>query len=244
MKDYKWIFFDADDTLFHFDAFQGLQKTFADFGLSFTEQDYEAYQPVNKALWTAYQHGQINAQQLQEERFAQWAQQLETSAQVINSAFMRTMVDICTPLQGAISLLNMLQGNAKLGIITNGFTELQQARLERLGLRHHFDILVISEQVGIAKPHPGIFEHAFSYIKEEHRDHILMVGDNPHSDILGGLNVGVDTCWLNVDKRATPEGIIPHYQVSSLTELEMMLSGDSRTTIKPCSSSPQPLIQK
>ena len=229
MKDYKWIFFDADDTLFHFDAFNGLQKTFSTFGLNFTKEDYQSYQPINQALWVAYQNGHIDAQQLQEQRFDKWAKILQISAQDINSAFMKTMVDICTPLNGALSLLNTLKGHTKLGIITNGFTELQQARLERLGLRHHFEVLVISEQVGIAKPHPGIFEHAFSYIKEQHRDRILMVGDNPHSDILGGLNVGVDTCWLNVEKKAAPEGIIPHYEVESLSELEILLKGPRST---------------
>jgi putative hydrolase of the HAD superfamily/5'-nucleotidase len=223
MKNYDWIFFDADDTLFHFDAFSGLQKTFAHFGVVFTQEDYQIYQPINHALWIDYQQGLINAQELQEARFFEWAKRLKISAQTINKTFMMNMVDICTPLNGALSLLNKLQGNSKLGIITNGFTELQEARLQRTGLRHYFDLLVISEEVGIAKPDPGIFEHAFSFIDAHNREQILMVGDNPHSDILGGLNAKIHTCWLNVHNKPAPQGIIPHYEVSSLYELERLL---------------------
>jgi 5'-nucleotidase len=133
------------------------------------------------------------------------------------------MADICAPLHGASKLLNTLRGKVKLGIITNGFTELQQVRLERTGFRDHFDVLIISEQVGVAKPHPDIFEHALSVMGHPSRDKVLMVGDNPDSDILGGLNAGLHTCWVNADNKPEPADIKPHYQVSSLTELESLL---------------------
>ena len=225
MKAYEWILFDADDTLFHFDAFRGLQLMFFQFGVKFTEQDYHEYQTLNKSLWVDYQNGSIIAQQLQHQRFHAWANKLQISPQVLNNAFLIAMAEICTPMAGAVSLLNALKGKIKLGIITNGFTDLQQIRLERTGLTGHFDLLVISEQVGIAKPHLGIFEHAFSLMGNPAREQVLMVGDNPDSDILGGINAGLDTCWLNVDNKPAPEGIKPLYQISSLTELENMLLG-------------------
>ncbi|MDK7347883.1 HAD-IA family hydrolase, partial [Bifidobacterium dentium] len=70
----------------------------------------------------------------------------------LNDAFMNAMAEICAPLPGAVSLLNALQGKVRMGIITNGFSALQQVRLERTGLRDYFDLLVISEEVGVAKP--------------------------------------------------------------------------------------------
>ncbi len=225
MKAYEWILFDADETLFHFDAFNGLQLMFSHFGVEFTQQDYQAYQMLNQALWLDYQNGAIVAQQLQHQRFNTWANRLQVSPQVLNSAFMTAMAEICIPLAGAISLLDGLKGTVKLGIITNGFTELQQARLKRTGLCSHFDLIVISEQVGVAKPHRVIFEHALSLMGNPTREKVLMVGDNPDTDILGGLNAGLDTCWLNVDNKPVPEGITPHYQVSSLAELENLLLG-------------------
>lgn len=223
MKTYKWIIFDADETLFHFDAFNGLQLMFSRLHIPFTLEDYQEYQTTNKSLWVEYQNGVITAQQLQHQRFNKWANKLEISSHDLNHAFLSTMAEICTPLDGATNLLRTLKGKAKLGIITNGFTELQQARLERTGLRDHFDFLVISEEVGIAKPHPGIFHHALSLMGNPAPEHVLMVGDTPESDILGGINAGLDTCWLNVNQRPAPKGITPHYQVSSLSELEIWL---------------------
>ena len=119
--------------------------------------------------------------------------------------------------------MNTLKGHAKLGIITNGFTELQQIRLEATGLDHYFDVLVISEEVGVAKPHPDIFDHALELMGNPPREHVLMVGDNPDSDIVGGINAGLDTCWLNTHRRTAPAGIRPKYEVSSLEDLERLL---------------------
>ncbi|MFI4956794.1 MAG: pyrimidine 5'-nucleotidase [Gammaproteobacteria bacterium] len=222
-KRYHWVLFDADETLFHFDAFRGLQRMFAPYGVTFTEQDYVAYQAVNKPLWVHYQNGHMNAQQVQCDRFNAWAEKLNVASKTLNSAFLKAMADICTPIDGAVNLLNTLKGHAKLGIITNGFTELQQVRLEATGLDHYFDVLVISEEVGVAKPHPDIFEHALTLMGNPPREHVLMVGDNPDSDILGGINAGFDTCWLNTHRRSVPAGITPKYEVSSLEDLERLL---------------------
>ena len=223
---YEWILFDADDTLFHFDAFAGLQRMFAGFEAGFSHQDYLDYQQINKPLWVDYQNGTITAKQLQHKRFNGWAVKLQLPAQQLNSAYMAALADICVPLEGAASLLNALRGRARLGIITNGFTELQQVRLERTGWREHFDVLIVSEEVGVAKPHRDIFEHALVLMGQPAREQVLMVGDNPDSDILGGLNAGLHTCWLNVDNRAAPAGVTPHFLVSSLQQLEKLLITD------------------
>ena len=224
MKPYDWILFDADETLFHFDAQQGLRRMFARFDVTFTEQDFAEYQTVNQPLWVDYQNGTINAQQLQTRRFNTWADQLKVEPQTLNSAFMRAMAEICAPLDGAVDLLDALHGEIKLGIITNGFTELQQVRLQSTGLSAHFDLVVISEQVGVAKPHRDIFDHALNLMGEPTRERVLMVGDTLESDILGGLNAGLHTCWLNRHAKPLPVDMTPHYQVASLAELAQLLS--------------------
>lgn len=220
---YQWILFDADDTLFNFDAFAGLRLMFSRQGLAFTEQDYAFYQAINKPLWVDYQDGKINAQQLQTTRFEPWAEQLSISAGDLNSAFLQAMADICSLLPGAKELVHALSGKVNMGIITNGFTELQSLRLERTGMKELFSPLVISEQVGVAKPDIGIFEYAFSLMNHPPKEQILMVGDNPHSDIQGGLNAGIETCWINARGEQQPDGIKAHYQVRSLDELQAWL---------------------
>ncbi|WP_085013857.1 pyrimidine 5'-nucleotidase [Cronobacter sakazakii] len=220
---WDWILFDADETLFTFDAFGGLQRMFLDYSVTFTEQDFHEYQAVNKPLWVDYQNGAISALQLQHQRFQGWADRLSVPAGDLNSAFLNAMAEICAPLPGAASLLASLKGKVKLGIITNGFTALQQIRLERTGFRDYFDLLVISEQVGVAKPAPEIFDYALEKMGNPDRSRVLMVGDMAESDILGGINAGLATCWLNHHGRTLPEDIAPTWQVTSLSELEQLL---------------------
>lgn len=110
---------------------------------------------------------------------------------------MAEMALISQPLAGVIETLNALYGKVKMGIITNGFTELQQKRLDNTQTSHFFDIVVISEQIGAAKPDRQVFDYAFALMDEFDRTKVLMVGDTLASDILGGNNSGIDTCWLN-----------------------------------------------
>ncbi|AUX92249.1 pyrimidine 5'-nucleotidase [Mixta gaviniae] len=223
LEKWDWILFDADDTLFHFDAFAGLQRLFKAYNVDFTTADYHEYQAVNKPLWVEYQNGAINALQLQHQRFTGWAEKLNVTPDTLNTGFLSAMGEVCVPLEGAVNLMNALKGKVKMGIITNGFTALQQVRLERTGFRDYFDLLVISEQVGHAKPHPAIFNYALEKMEHPARERVLMVGDNPDSDILGGINAGLKTCWLNADGREKPEAITPDWQVSSLHELQSIL---------------------
>lgn len=220
---YQWILFDADETLFHFDAFRGLQLMFSRHNVTFTATDFEQYEAINKPLWVDYQNGIISATDLQNIRFETWAAKLSLSTAQLNSDFLTAMADICTPLAGAKTLIKALSQHAKLGIITNGFTALQEIRLQRTGLADFFDVLIISEQVGVAKPDPKIFDYACEQMKMTQRQHILMVGDNPDSDILGAINAGMDTCWLNTEQKTQPATINPTYIVSSLAELHALL---------------------
>ncbi|WP_297478119.1 pyrimidine 5'-nucleotidase [uncultured Photobacterium sp.] len=220
---YQGILFDADETLFHFDAFHGLQLMFSRHNVTFTHADFEHYEAINRPLWVDYQNGKISATELQNIRFKSWAATLSLSTEQLNHDFLMAMADICTPLAGAKSLLEALKPHAKLGIITNGFTALQEIRLQRTGFKYFFDVLVISEQVGVAKPDIQIFDYACQKMNMTQRQNILMVGDNPQSDILGGINAGMDTCWLNSEQKSQPEGIYPTYTVSSLAELQALL---------------------
>ncbi|MGL4767573.1 MAG: pyrimidine 5'-nucleotidase [Formosimonas sp.] len=223
MKKYDWILFDADETLFHFDSFAGLRRMLASYSVDFTANDFAQYQAVNKPLWVAYQNGSIDASQLQTQRFEAWAVRLNTSAQELNHAFINAMADICAPMDGVVAVLDALRQDYRLGIITNGFTQLQQTRLERTRLHGHFEVLVISEQVGVAKPDRAIFDHALQLMGQPERARVLMVGDTPESDIIGGLQAGLHTCWLNHGDKMLPEGVVPTYQISHINGLTDVL---------------------
>ncbi|MGQ4277516.1 pyrimidine 5'-nucleotidase [Pseudidiomarina sp. E22-M8] len=224
LHSYDWLLFDADETLFSFNALTGLQQLFRGYGVSFTDSDYLEYQAVNKPLWQDYQAGKIDAKTLQRRRFCGWASELEVSADELNSAFLEAMAAICQPLAGARELLERARQTAKIGIITNGFKELQEARLAQTGMAELVDLVVISEQVGVAKPDPAIFTHALDLMQQKDRERVLMTGDNPHSDVLGAQRSGLHSCWLNAENAACPLPTPPHYTVRSLPELDELLA--------------------
>lgn len=236
-REYDWILFDADETLFSFNSLKGLKHMFANkFNFEFTELHYDEYQKVNKGLWVDLQNGLINQHELQQRRFQVWADRMTEirrqsdpeaqacSTEELNDAYLDSMAITSTPLEGTVSLLQSVHGKLKLGIVTNGFARLQRARLEHLGLHDYFDLLVISEVIGIAKPNRAIFDHAITLMEGEVPRHkILMVGDTLESDILGGINAEIDTCWINAHEKVAPESIQPTFEVKSMLDLEVIL---------------------
>jgi YjjG family noncanonical pyrimidine nucleotidase len=223
MKNYEWILFDAEGTLFDFDLFRILHHMFAERHVNFTPQDFSQYQNLNKQLWTKYQTHKMTAHQLLHNRFQSWADKLKTKTEVLNSAYFQTMANLCVPNEHVVELLEKLHPNTKLGIITNGFTELQDLRLEKTGLKEFFEVVIVSQEVGIAKPHAKIFEYAIEKMGNPAPGNVLLVGDNIRSDIGGGNNAGFDTCWYNVDKSTAPQNIKPTYEVASFAALDALI---------------------
>ena len=221
---YQWIFFDADETLFHFDNFAGLVRMFSKHGIDFKQSDFDAYQAINKPLWVEYQNGSITAEQLQTRRFKHWSEKLAISERTLNKEFLDAMAEICETLTGAEQLVQSLTAQGvKLGIITNGFKQLQKVRLEKTGLDQYFDSVITSEEIGVAKPNPIIFEAAMKSLSVTDKTKVLMVGDTLESDILGGIKFGIDTCWLNSHNKTNNE-IKPTFEVTSLQDLLAYLS--------------------
>jgi putative hydrolase of the HAD superfamily/5'-nucleotidase len=220
---YEYVLFDADETLFSFNVISGLRVVFSAYGIDFTQGDLETYQSTNKPLWLEYQDGIITADYLQVTRFNMWAERVGVSAKQLNDEFLDAMATICEPLPGAVQLLGKLKNKVKLGIVTNGFQRMQSRRIKHTGLDGMFDWLVISELVGLAKPNKAIFEHTFELMGNPNKDKILMVGDTLNSDILGGYNADIDTCWLQHPNAHESDDIKPTYKINRLHELEGIL---------------------
>ncbi|WHP47127.1 pyrimidine 5'-nucleotidase [Mannheimia bovis] len=222
---YQWVLFDADETLFSFNSYFGLKAMLARYQIDFSEQDYQDFQAINKPLWVAYQNNEITAQDIQTRRFAKLSEQTGVEPFRLNQELMAEMALISQPLEGVIETLNALYGKVKMGIITNGFTELQQKRLDNTQTSHFFDIVVISEQIGAAKPDRQVFDYAFALMDEFDRTKVLMVGDTLASDILGGNNSGIDTCWLNTLNLKNETNIKPTYEINTINQIIEIVEG-------------------
>ena len=222
---YNWVLFDADETLFSFNSYLGLTAMLKRYGIDFTREDYDAFQAVNKLLWVAYQNNEITAEDIQIRRFAKLAEQTGVHQIQLNQELMAEMAKVSKPLDGVMEMLETLYPEVKMGIITNGFTELQQQRLQNTQTEKFFEIVVVSEQIGVAKPGRKVFDYAFSQMDELDKTKILMVGDTLASDILGGYNSGIDTCWFNHANLVNDTKIQPTYEIKDIRELVGIVKG-------------------
>lgn len=222
---YNWVLFDADETLFSFNSYLGLTAMLKRYGIDFTREDYDAFQAVNKLLWVAYQNNEITAEDIQMRRFAKLAEQTGVHQIQLNQELMAEMAKVSKPLDGVMEMLETLYPEVKMGIITNGFTELQQQRLQNTQTEKFFEIVVVSEQIGVAKPDRKVFDYAFSQMDELDKTKILMVGDTLASDILGGYNSGIDTCWFNHANLVNDTKIQPTYEIKDIHELVGIVKG-------------------
>jgi len=123
---------------------------------------------------------------------------------------------------GARDLLDTLADRARLAMVTNGLSEVQRARVERLGLDRYFEAVVISSEVGVSKPRPEIFDIAFGLLGGPPKESALMIGDSLSSDIRGGRDYGIATCWFNQHGTTPGPDDTSTHEVRSLAEIQSL----------------------
>jgi FMN phosphatase YigB (HAD superfamily) len=122
-------------------------------------------------------------------------------------------------IEGASGILDKLSSRYVLTLITNGISSVQRSRLKAAGIEKYFKKIVISEEIGFKKPDKKFFDEALRQNINPLKEEILVIGDSLSSDILGGINYGLDTCWYNPEGKTNTSGITPEYEISSLDEL-------------------------
>ncbi|GED26266.1 noncanonical pyrimidine nucleotidase, YjjG family protein [Brevibacillus agri] len=220
---YDVIFFDVDDTLMDFDLSEknALDKAFREFGWPEGMTDYEAaYREINKGLWRELEQGGITLAELGVERFKRLfaAHELSGDAEAFNRLYLANLGQEVHLLPGAVDVCSRL-ADCRLAIITNGFAEVQTSRIRLSPLQDAFEQIIISQEAGFQKPDQRIFDYAFSRLALTDKKKVLMVGDSLTSDIQGGHNYGIDTCWYNPHGKENHLGITPTYEIRDLTNL-------------------------
>jgi YjjG family noncanonical pyrimidine nucleotidase len=223
------ILFDADGTLFDFQRAErrALKEAMASFDLACDEAVHPAaYARINRELWQQLEQGRVTGAQLKVERFRRFLDRLGASiaADAFSREYLLRLAQGTFLIDGAEDLLAAVRMRFKLAIVTNGLAEVQRPRLARSAIGSSFDTVVVSEEVGVAKPDVGIFRHALRELRHDDPSTVLMVGDSLESDIRGGIDAGMHTCWFNPSGLANDTAIEPTCEVASLSELRDRLA--------------------
>jgi 2-haloacid dehalogenase len=220
---YTWILFDADGTLFDYDSAEeaALVASFARVGCAFLPEHSEIYRSINGKMWLDLEAGTTTQQRLRVERFEKLFEAVGVNSDPVafSNEYTANLATQTGLIDGAEKTVAALAEAARLMLITNGLAEVQRPRFAASSIRLHFEGLVISEEVGAAKPDPQIFDAAFATMGHPGKSKVLMVGDSLTSDIKGGNDYGIDTCWFNPSGRALQDGAEPTYEIRRIDEL-------------------------
>lgn len=225
---YSWLLFDADGTLFDYDRAEAkaLENTFRQYGLPFDAQVAALYQKINSELWTDFENGAITAAKLRLERFSRLfaSIQAEASPEDFSRRYLEELSQAADLQEGARETIRALHACYRLGVITNGLSEVQRPRMAASGIADCFSLLAISEEIGVVKPDPRFFDAVLQQIGSPPKTEVLVIGDSLKADIQGGNNAGLDTCWHNPAGAAADPRYPATYEVRRLKDLLQLLA--------------------
>lgn len=217
------LLFDADDTLLDFQAAQynALTNLFHKFGHEINDSLRERYNSLNISLWKAYEQGEMTREEVLNTRFSRFfaALGLDIDGEVYELFYHSELNKGHDVIEGVFPLLEQLKQNHEMYIVTNGVADTQYERLTASGLLPYFKQIFVSEAVGYQKPMPEFFHYVFDHIDHFQKEKAIIIGDSLSSDMLGGIQAGIATCWFNRDGKNNTDNLPINYQIKDLNEL-------------------------
>ncbi len=218
MKRYELVLLDADGTLYDYDKAESfaLQNMLEHFNVAYSEEFLKMYKEKNDAIWKEFEKKQIDAESLKSERFRRFFEtaQIEADHEEAGKKYLYFLRQADFQFEQSLEAMKYLKKKYKIVIITNGLTYVQEKRIGESNLMKFADALIISESIGIPKPYKGIFDSAFESVSHSDRTTAIIIGDSFSSDIMGGINYGIDTCWISAGRdynyEKKPDYIIEH----------------------------------
>ncbi|MDR2908297.1 MAG: YjjG family noncanonical pyrimidine nucleotidase [Oscillospiraceae bacterium] len=228
---YSLVLLDADSTLFDFPRAEreAFGRTADIFGLPGDDASYALYSSINDGYWHALGLGEITKEQLLYRRFEDFlrAVSAEGSPDEINGIYRNLLGEGYYLLPGAEEVCRELSRHCRLVIATNGVDSTQRSRLAKSPIAPYIEALISSDMAGANKPDPRFFSYLFSHIPPAEKSETLMVGDLLYSDIKGGVDSGLDTCWYNPGHLPEPADLPVTYIIDRLENLtEIVIKGE------------------
>ena len=222
---YSHILIDLDHTLLDSDASEAaaFDHTLRAAGVADPNAHFAAFQAINQALWSAVERHETTPDQVRVARFEELTEEipLDVEPEEMADRYVAGLAAFGDLYPAARPVLVELSKKATLALVTNGISEVQRARVDRLALGPYFDAIVVSGEVGVAKPSVDIFDIVFEHLGQPAKGSTVMVGDSLSSDIRGGTDYGISTCWFNPSGRQPgPEDRIDH----EITDLRQLLT--------------------
>ena len=223
---YTSLFLDLDDTLLDFlkAEYYAVKDALKCHSLPFDDKTVKLYSQINISFWECFERGEIEKSEIFEGRFCELMQRLglECNIKSLSDTYCNKLADQSFKIDGAEDLLKYLKSKGyKVYVTTNGSAAIQHKRIKNSGLGVYFDKVFLSEEINFQKPAKEYFDYCINHIEEKDKSKILIIGDSQSSDILGGINSGIDTCWYN-PKNKTPK-YKSRFEINDLSEIKSIL---------------------
>ena len=229
---YDVLLCDADNTIFDFTKAEenAFAIACAHAGIDGAERLLPVYADINSAMWKLLELGGITQSVLRVRRFELFLTAIgrtDIDARDMGDTFADALGRQSVPLPGAVEAVARWSRVLPVVIVTNGISKVQHGRMEGSEVRHFISGMVISEEVGAAKPDPRMLELAMEKAGVTDRRRALMLGDSLSSDIAAAANAGVDACWFNPRGAKNAKGLPVRYEIRSLDEVDAILTGEA-----------------
>ena len=233
------VWLDLDDTIIDFttnarNALRAMFESEPALQAAFPSADIwaERYELHNYQLWDAYSRAEITRDHLRMERFRLPLTEAgipDAEARTLSSRYDTLYLDLLAQgralMPGAITLLDALRSDPSLriAILSNGFQDVQHRKIANCGLTPYFDLVVLSDDIGINKPDTRLFDYAMAQAGDTNPKHHLMIGDNPQTDIAGALCAGWHAIHYS-PRNANPQTPAGADLATSLTDIRNCLN--------------------
>ncbi len=219
------LLWDVDGTLLDFKAAESaaIRRLFGEFSLGeCTDEMIRRYSSINEGFWQRLEQNEITKQQVLIGRYEQFFAEIGVPvslAEEFNRRYQVWLGDTIVFRDDSFSIVKSLQGKVRQYVVSNGTVVAQNRKLEASGLGKMMDGIFLSEALGVEKPNKAFFDAVMDRIRPEAPEEVMIIGDSLTSDIRGGNNAGIITCWYNPERKPAPDDYRIDYMIADLHEI-------------------------